>query len=87
MFEEVMKHFEREASVSVMARVALEGTITSRWVDEVFAAHRQRKYPRELLFSTVVDVTTLVSLRTQSVAVRRGNHGPAPAGLAGSVVR
>jgi hypothetical protein len=43
MFEEVMKHFEREASVSVMARVALEGTITSRWVDEVFAAHRQWK--------------------------------------------
>jgi hypothetical protein len=57
-----MKHFEREASVSAMARVALEGATTSRWVDEVFAAHRQRQYPRELLFSTVVEVMTLVSL-------------------------
>jgi IS4 transposase len=62
MFEEVMKHFEREAPVSVMARVALEGAITSQWVDEVFAAHRQRQYPRELLFSTVVELMTLVSL-------------------------
>jgi IS4 transposase len=62
MFEELMKHFEREAPVSVMARVALEGAITSQWVDEVFAAHRQRQYPRELLFSTVVELMTLVSL-------------------------
>jgi hypothetical protein len=28
----------------------------------VFEAHRQRQYARELLFSTVVELTTLVSL-------------------------
>ena len=32
------------------------------WVDEVFEAHRQRQYPRELLFSTVVELMSLVSL-------------------------
>jgi len=32
------------------------------WIDEVFDEHRQRQYPRELLFSTVVELTTLVSL-------------------------
>jgi len=31
-------------------------------VDEVFEAHRQRQYSRELLFSTVVELTMLVSL-------------------------
>jgi IS4 transposase len=62
MFEEVMKQFEQQAPVSVMARVALQGALGPQWVDEVFAAHRQRQYPRELLFSTVVELMTQVSL-------------------------
>ncbi|MCW8200945.1 IS4 family transposase, partial [Verminephrobacter aporrectodeae subsp. tuberculatae] len=45
-----------------MARVALERAIDPDWVDEVFEASRQRQYPRELLFSTVVEMVTLVSL-------------------------
>ncbi|MCW8205626.1 IS4 family transposase [Verminephrobacter aporrectodeae subsp. tuberculatae] len=45
-----------------MARVALERAIDPGWVDEVFEASRQRQYPRELLFSTVVEMVTLVSL-------------------------
>ncbi|SEJ61967.1 hypothetical protein SAMN04244572_04677, partial [Azotobacter beijerinckii] len=32
------------------------------WVDEVFETNRQRQYPRELLFSTVVELMSLVSL-------------------------
>lgn len=31
-------------------------------MDEVFEAHRQRQYPRELLFSIVVELMTLVAL-------------------------
>ena len=45
-----------------MARVALERAIEPGWVDEVFEAHRQRQYSRELLFSTVVELMSLVSL-------------------------
>ena len=45
-----------------MARLALEHALPAGWVDEVFEAHRQRQYARELLFSTVVELTTLVSL-------------------------
>ncbi len=45
-----------------MARLALEHALPAGWVDEVFEAHRQRQYSRELLFSTVVELTTLVSL-------------------------
>lgn len=45
-----------------MARLVLEHALPAGWVDEVFEAHRQRQYARELLFSTVVELTTLVSL-------------------------
>ena len=45
-----------------MARLALEHALPADWVDGVFEANRQRQYSRELLFSTVVELTTLVSL-------------------------
>jgi len=45
-----------------MARTALEHALPAGWIDEVFDKHRERQYPRELLFSTVVELVTLVSL-------------------------
>lgn len=45
-----------------MARMALERALPATWIDEVFDLHRQRQYPRELLFSTVIELMTLVSL-------------------------
>jgi IS4 transposase len=62
MLKEVLARFEAHAPVSVMTRVVLERAIEPTWVDEVFEAHRQRQYPREVLFSTVVELVSLVSL-------------------------
>ncbi|MHC8325074.1 IS4 family transposase [Pseudomonas sp. LB1P83] len=45
-----------------MAKLVLEQTIAAEWVDQVFEEHRQRQYPRELLFSTIVELMSLVSL-------------------------
>lgn len=45
-----------------MARLALERALPAQWIDEVFDEHRRRQYPRELLFSTVVELMTLVTL-------------------------
>lgn len=45
-----------------MARLVLERALPAQWIDEVFDQHRQRQYPRELLFSTVVELMTLVTL-------------------------
>ena len=42
--------------------MALERALPAQWIDEVFDEHRQRQYPRELLFSTVVELMTLVTL-------------------------
>ena len=58
----VLERFERHAPAGVMARLALEHALPAGWVDEVFEAHRHRQYSRDLLFSTVVELTTLVSL-------------------------
>ena len=45
-----------------MARTALEHALPARWIDDVFDEHRERQYSRELLFSTVIELVTLVSL-------------------------
>src|SRR3954469_9504281 len=58
----VLERFEQRAPASVMARVALEYAVPSEWIDAVFEEHRQRQYSRELLFSTVIELVTLVSL-------------------------
>src|SRR5919107_44182 len=58
----VLEQFEQHAPASVMARVALEHALPSEWIDAVFEEHRQRQYSRELLFSTVIELVTLVSL-------------------------
>ena len=58
----VLERFERHAPAGVMARLALEHALPAGWVDAVFEAHRERQYARELLFSTVVELMTLVSL-------------------------
>lgn len=62
MWQAVVERFERHAPASVMARLALERALPAEWIDEVFDQHRQRQYPRELLFSTVVELMTLVTL-------------------------
>ena len=79
MWQEVLERFESQAPASVMARIALEQAMPAAWIDEVFDAHRQRQYPRELLFSTVVELMTLVSLGLQPslhAAARKMEHLP-----------
>lgn len=45
-----------------MTRLALDRALPAAWIEEVFEANRQRQYPRELLFSSVVELMTLVTL-------------------------
>ena len=65
MWKAVIERFERHAPASVMIRLALEHALPAQWVNEVFEAHRQRQYPRELMFSSIVELMTLVTDLTQ----------------------
>ena len=79
MLQEVLARFEKHGAASVMARVALERAIEPAWVDEMFETHRQRQYPRELLFSTVVELVSLVSLglrKSLHAAARQADNLP-----------
>ena len=62
MWAEVLARFEKKVPASVMTKVVLEQAVPAEWVDQVFEEHRQRQYPRELLFSTIVELMSLVSL-------------------------
>jgi len=62
MWEKVLERFEKQAPASVMTKLVLEQAVPAEWVDKVFDDHRQRQYSRELLFSNVVELMSLVSL-------------------------
>ena len=61
-FEQVLGRFVAGSPVSVMARLLLQRAVRPTLIDEIFEAHRGRQYHRELLFSTVVQIMTLVSV-------------------------
>lgn len=60
--DSVLERFIKRSPVSVMARLAVGRAISPEWLDELFEAHRERQYTRELLFSTVIEMMGLVAL-------------------------
>jgi IS4 transposase len=73
----VLSRFVEQSPVTVMAQVVLDRALEPGWIDGLFEAHRQRQYRRELLFSTAVELMSLVSLGLQpsvhaAVQARKG---------------
>ena len=62
MLDAVLARFVEACPVAVLARLAVQRALGAEVVDAVFAAHADRQYTRELLFSTVVDLMALVAL-------------------------
>jgi hypothetical protein len=58
----VLGRFIEQSPITVMAQLALQQALEESWVGELFERHRQRQYTRELLFSTTVDLMSLVAL-------------------------
>lgn len=80
-FDAVLQRFVEQSPVSVMAQLALERALAPDWLDALFEARAQRQYTRELLFSTVVELMSLVA-----VGMRPSLHAAAKAkGLGVSV--
>src|SRR5690606_26830713 len=61
-FDTVLDRFVAKSPVTVMTHLVLQRAISAEWIDSVFEAHRERQYTRELLFSTVVELMSLVAL-------------------------
>jgi Transposase DDE domain len=57
---EVFERFIAESPFCVMLRVLLEQSLPAQEIDELFEQQSQRQYHRELLFSTIVNLMSLV---------------------------
>ena len=65
VLSKIFERFVEQSAVSVMARAAIEHAMSNEAVDEVFEKHAERQYTRELLFSSVVDVMSVVVCKVQ----------------------
>jgi hypothetical protein len=48
----VLARFIERSPVTVLAQLGLQRVFEADWIDDLFDAHRQRQYKRELLFSS-----------------------------------
>jgi hypothetical protein len=58
----VLERFIEKSPVSVMARLAVQRAVSPEWVDSLFEEHQERQYTRELMFSSVVEMMSLVAM-------------------------
>ena len=56
----VLDRFVAKSPVTVMARVLLENALAPSALDDLFGEHAEAQYERKLLFSSVVDLMSLV---------------------------
>jgi len=56
----VFDRFVADSPVSVMFRGLLENVFAAEWLDDLFERHARQQYQRQLLFSTLVDLLSLV---------------------------
>ena len=62
LMDNIVERFAERAPITVMARLALQRALDPAWVDQVFDQHRQRQYQRDLLFSSVVEIMSVVAV-------------------------
>lgn len=62
VMDEVMARFAERAPVPVMARLAIQRALDQNWIDTVFEQYRQSQYTRELLFSTIMEIMSVVAM-------------------------
>lgn len=63
LFDAVFERFAQDSPVTVMLRASLEYALPAEAVDALFQREAKTQYTRELLFSSVVEILSLVVLR------------------------
>lgn len=74
VMDTVVERFVEQTPITVMARLALQRALEPAWIDALFEQHRQTQYTRELLFSTTVEIMSVVA-----VGLRPSVHAAAKA--------
>jgi hypothetical protein len=60
LLESVFEPFIQSSPLSIMSRALIERALACEALDALFGQHAERQYTRELLFSSVVDLMSLV---------------------------
>jgi IS4 transposase len=63
ILSDVFERFAQDSPLSVMAQGVLENALSPRVVDQLFEDVAERQYTRKLLFSTIVDLMSVVVCR------------------------
>jgi IS4 transposase len=58
----VVERFAEQSPITLTARLALQLALEPQWIDELFERERQYQYTRELLFSTTVELMSVVAV-------------------------
>jgi len=62
----MFERFVKESPISVMMRAAMENALSAEALDGLFAQTAERQYTRELLFSSLVDLMSMVVCRIRA---------------------
>lgn len=65
VLSQLFERFTKVSPVSVMMRALFEHALNPQFVDELFQQHSERQKARRLLFSTLIDLLTLVVCRVR----------------------
>lgn len=65
VFSEIFDRFIQQSPICVMLRATMENVLAPQKLDAIFHGAAEVQYERELLFSTLVDLTSLVVCRIQ----------------------
>jgi hypothetical protein len=63
LLNEVFERFAQDAPLSVMAQGIMENALNPRVVDQLFEDVAQKQFTHKLLFSTIVDLMSVVVCR------------------------
>jgi len=74
VMDAVVQRCVEQSPVTVMARLAMQGALAPDWIDELFEQERGLQYTRQLLFSTTVELMSVVA-----VGLRPSLHAAAKA--------
>ena len=64
--ETVLNRFVEQCPAAVMVRATLENLLRPERLDQIFAAHAQRQYTKQILFSQLVCLMSSVATRTHA---------------------
>jgi len=62
---DVFERFTQGDTIPVMTQAALENALSPRIIDQLFEDFAERQYTRDLLFSSIVELMSLVVCRIQ----------------------